>query len=99
MGTWHVRHFPPSQIQLSTGTLSRHASGVPHDGQRDGGVTIDSPAGSLPMQTFRKLPTINPRIPMTRSSPPVIVPSLVRVREDDARRVHGPTSLPTSRVR
>ena len=32
-------------------------------GQRDRGVTIDSPAGRREMQTLRKLPTIGPKTP------------------------------------
>ncbi len=42
----HVRHFPRSNIHDSTGMLSGAASSDPHEGQADGGATIDSFRGT-----------------------------------------------------
>jgi hypothetical protein len=41
---------------------------VPHPGQEEGGWTIDLPAGSLKMQTFRKLPIQMPKMKAVTSS-------------------------------
>src|SRR6516165_4727903 len=46
IGAPHFRHFPRNKTHDSTGMLSRGASSVPHDGQADGGVTIDSFLGT-----------------------------------------------------
>ena len=41
--------------------LSRTATGVPHSGQREPGLTSDSPLGRRWMTTLRKLPTTAPK--------------------------------------
>jgi hypothetical protein len=41
--------------------LSRAAIRVPQAGQRDGGLTTDSPRGNRWTQTFAKLPTTRPK--------------------------------------
>jgi hypothetical protein len=55
-----ARHFPPSQNQAKTGTLSYGLIGVSHLGQREPGETMDKSPGIRVMQTLRKLPMINP---------------------------------------
>jgi hypothetical protein len=43
-----------------TGRLSYHLRVLPHLGQCEGGVTIDSPRGRRQTTTFKKLPTHAP---------------------------------------
>ena len=45
--------------------MSYNGRGVLHLAQWDGGVTIDSPLGMRPMQTFKKLPTSAPKMKTT----------------------------------
>lgn len=61
IGFLQFRHFPRSTSQLSTGTLSYGRIGAAHFGHADAGITIDLFAGIRRMQTFRKLPMINPK--------------------------------------
>ena len=44
------------------GILSYQWMPAPQDGQAEGGRTMESPAGSLKIQTLRKLPMHNPTI-------------------------------------
>src|SRR5688500_1125763 len=56
MGFRQNRHFPPSLIHPTIGTLSYHLSSRSHFGQCEGGVISDSPRGRRHTTTFRKLP-------------------------------------------
>jgi hypothetical protein len=49
--------------QESTGTLSKDLIGAPHPGHELGGDTIDLPAGTLKITTFKKEPTSKPNTP------------------------------------
>src|SRR5262245_34804549 len=61
IGALQPRHFPPRESQERIGTLSYHLSTYPHLGQRLPGRTTESSAGSLRMQTLRKLPKMAPK--------------------------------------
>jgi hypothetical protein len=55
-----LRHFPRSNNQLITGIISRPVSLLLHDGQCDGGVTIDSPLGTRYITTLANDPNSSP---------------------------------------
>src|SRR3954462_5071243 len=62
IGVAQVRQRPRSTIQLTTGTFSYHRSSRWHFVQAEAGQTTDFCSGSRYTQTFRKLPTIAPKI-------------------------------------
>src|SRR3982750_2525245 len=67
IGARHARQRPRRISQEKTGTLSHDAIGFPHEGQRARGDPSAPPRGSRWTTTFRKLPTIRPKIPATTS--------------------------------
>src|SRR6185436_18884977 len=60
IGARHQRQRPRSHSQATTGTLSNGAIPFPHEGQREGGETTDSPRGRRWMQTFANEPKTRP---------------------------------------
>src|ERR1035437_5492925 len=60
MGAPQRRQRPRRSSQDTTGTLSKNATGVPQEGQREPGWTTESPRGNRWMHTFAKEPTIAP---------------------------------------
>ena len=79
------RQAPLSSSQLTTGTLSQAAIVRPQLRQWDRGATIDSPAGSRTIQTFRKLPSSNPQRPKRRQITLAAHPQADRLHWSDER--------------
>src|SRR5438876_1758039 len=63
MGSPQSRQRPRSSSQESTGTLSRARIGVPQDGHRDPGDTMDSRRPIRWTTTFKNEPTSRPPMP------------------------------------
>src|SRR5687768_7365557 len=68
MGTPQLRQRPRRRSQETTGTLSYGFTGASHCGQREPGLTSDSPSGTRCATTFRKLPMTAPNRPATTTS-------------------------------
>src|SRR4029453_8948284 len=56
-----LRQRPRSSTHPRTGTLSRFAISVPHEGQRERGDTTEVPAGTRSATTVMKLPIASPK--------------------------------------
>ena len=69
IGRLQQRALPRKRIQPMIGRLSYHFMSLPH-AQCEGGETMDSPLGSLKMQTFKKLPM---HAPMQKKNTSIII--------------------------
>src|SRR5215217_5580202 len=68
MGARQARQRPRSSSQPATGTLSRQATGVPQEGQRDPGRTSVSRRGTRWMTTWANDPAARPRRPASEAA-------------------------------
>src|SRR5512132_2282363 len=60
IAAWQWRQRPRSSANESSGTLSYHASEVPHAMQAEPGLTSERRSGMRAATTFRKLPNARP---------------------------------------
>ena len=60
IAAWQWRQRPRSSANESSGTLSYHASGVPHAMHAEPGLTSERRSGMRAATTFRKLPNARP---------------------------------------